>query len=159
MCLEQLVSTLGFPHGQPSFDYRQFPCIDDVFEEIDGHPEYLITFQIPLPCNQEVVQYYLEDRPFQRKDLDSSIIAPLYNEFIQQFIDSLFVIATDASKSPFITAIAGCTATSQFSYRIHTVNSIFIAEVLAIGTVLDELCLLKRTSILLTDSLSVLKAL
>lgn len=112
------------------------PGVEEVFEEIDGHPEYLITFQLPLPINTEAIQYHLEDLPFQRKDLDSCIIAPLYNELIQQFINSWFIIATAASKSPFITSIAGCKATSQFSYRVHTVNYVHRRRFS-----LDELCL------------------
>lgn len=55
------------------------PCIDDVFEEIDGHPECLVTFQIPLPCSHDKIQYSLDDLPFQRKDLDSNITASFYN--------------------------------------------------------------------------------
>lgn len=109
------------------------PSVEDVFEEIGGYPEYLIAFQLSLPRNTEAIQYHLEDILFQRKDLDICSIATLYSEFIQQFINSWFIVATDASKSPFIiTFIEGCKATSQFSYRVHTVNSIFTAEALAL---------------------------
>lgn len=55
------------------------PCIDDAFEDIGVHPEYLTFVQIPLSCNQEAVQYSLEGLTFQRKDLDSNITVLLYN--------------------------------------------------------------------------------
>lgn len=128
--------------------------VDNVFEEINGHPDNLFTFQTPLQCSQDNLLFSLNDLPFRHKDLDRT---PLFNDFIQQFLDSWYIVATDASKYLNITSIAGCTVTTQSRYRIHPVNSIFTAEA-AIGTAIDDLDPWNRPIILITDSLSVLKA-
>lgn len=109
-------------------------------------------FSYPSRTLQELVQYLIADLPFQRKDSDVCIIVSLYNDLIQRFTDSWNIIATGASKSSSMVAIAECTATTQFSYRIHPVNSIFTAEALAIGTDLDELTSLIHRILLLTTA-------
>lgn len=89
------------------------PCIADVLVEIDGHPEHLITFQLPLLCNREVVRYHIAYLPFQRKYPIDIFIAQIYNDFIQRFTDSWNIIATDALKSSSMVAISGCTVTTK----------------------------------------------
>lgn len=74
-------------------------CIEDVLEEIDDQPKDLISFHIPFPYNQDEIQYSLEDLPFQQKYLNSNIIAPLYNEFLQKFSDSWSIVATGVAIS------------------------------------------------------------
>ncbi|GBL92956.1 hypothetical protein AVEN_54606-1 [Araneus ventricosus] len=56
---------------------------------------------------------------------------PLEETISGEFQD-YFIIATDASKSQFYTSIAGISNLRSFSFRIHTINSIFTAEALAI---------------------------
>lgn len=135
------------------------PGIDEVFEEIDGILEYIITFHIPFLNNTEAIQCHLDDPQFQQRDLDSSIIVPLYNEFLQYFINPWIIIAKDASKTHAIMSIVKCTASSKFSWRVHPINSIFTIEILAICTTLNELCIWNQPIVFLTDSLSVLKML
>lgn len=72
------------------------PGIDEIFEEIDGILEYIITFQICLLSNAEAIQCHLDHLQFQQKNLDSSIIVPFYNEFLQYFNNPWIIIATDA---------------------------------------------------------------
>ena len=49
------------------------------------------------------------------------------------------VIATDASKNLDKTTIAGCASSGCFGYIVNQINSVFTAEVLAIGIAIDEL--------------------
>lgn len=64
-------------------------------------------------------------------DLDTRIIIPLFDDFIHTFTDIWEIIATDASKSPSLTTVAGCLSAWQFGYRFLHINSIFTEYVLA----------------------------
>lgn len=131
----------------------------NLFEETACCPAQLLRFYPPETFPEGTVRFYLESLPFQDTALSEVIISSLYAEFISRFISSHEVFASDASKSTSITAIAGCSSEARFAYRTHTFHSVFTAEALAVGTTLDELAWASRAFIILTDSLSVLKAL
>lgn len=93
---------------------------------------------------------------FQRNSMDSRIIIPLFSEFIQTISKTWEIIATDAWKSYYLTTIAGFSSAGQCGYKIHQVNSIFTAEVLAIAAAFDELIYFSHPVIILKNILSVL---
>ncbi|GBL88786.1 hypothetical protein AVEN_158915-1 [Araneus ventricosus] len=96
---------------------------------------------------------------FQNKELPPSIISSDSIECIQSFFPNHFIIATDGSKSHCYTSIAGFSYLQQFCYRIHPLNSVFTAEVLAICQALDELVVPEKDILILSDSFSALSSL
>ncbi|GBO44246.1 hypothetical protein AVEN_34140-1 [Araneus ventricosus] len=87
------------------------------------------------------------------------VISSDFIECIQRFFPNHFIIATDGSKSHCHTSIAGFSCLQQFCYRIHPLNSVFTAEVLAICQALDELVIPETDILILSDSLSGLSSL
>ena len=104
-------------------------------------------------------QQQLSNLPFHNTALCNNLITAYFQEFTYTFLDNYEILATDASKSLNFTAIAGCSSIAHFRYRINHLNSVFTAEALAIGTAIDELAWSGHPFLLLSDSLSVLKAL
>ncbi|GFS85274.1 putative RNA-directed DNA polymerase from transposon X-element [Trichonephila clavipes] len=76
---------------------------------------------------------------------------------VNRNFQDFYIIATDASKNEQITSIAGITANSHFAYRINHNNSIFTAEALAICQALDDLSIINKNLLILSDSLSALQ--
>ncbi|GFW59131.1 uncharacterized protein TNCV_2780621 [Trichonephila clavipes] len=93
------------------------------------------------------------------KSLPVQIIRGLFDETVNRNFQDFYIIATDASKNEQITSIAGITANSYFAYRINHNNSIFTAEALAICQALDDLSIMNKNLLILSDSLFVFSAL
>ncbi|GIY04509.1 RNase H domain-containing protein [Caerostris extrusa] len=62
-------------------------------------------------------------------------------------------------KSHVSTSIAGISCNQSFSYRINPINSVFTAEVLAICVAIDELAIVDKDILILSDSFSALNSL
>ncbi|GFU89935.1 RNase H domain-containing protein, partial [Trichonephila clavipes] len=91
------------------------------------------------------------------KSLPVQIIRGLFDETVNRNFQDFYIIAADASKNEQITSIAGITANSHFAYRINHNNSIFTAEALAICQALDDLSIINKNLLILSDSLSALQ--
>ncbi|GIY58929.1 RNA-directed DNA polymerase from mobile element jockey [Caerostris extrusa] len=61
-------------------------------------------------------------------------------------------------KSHVSTSIAGISCNQSFSYRINPINSVFTAEVLAICVAIDELAIVDKDILILSDSFSALNS-
>ncbi|GFS86619.1 putative RNA-directed DNA polymerase from transposon BS [Trichonephila clavipes] len=91
------------------------------------------------------------------KSLPVQIIRSLFDETVNRNFQDFYIIATDASKNEQITSIAGITANSYFAYRINHNNSIFTVEALAICQALDDLSIINKNLLILSDNLSALQ--
>ncbi|GBN22504.1 RNA-directed DNA polymerase from mobile element jockey [Araneus ventricosus] len=129
--------------------FRNLSCILD----------HIISLPIFPHSNPNICEIFLKDFYFPNKELPSSLISSDFNECIQIFFPNHFIIATDGSKSHCHTSIAGFSCLQQFCYRIHPLNSVFTAEVLAICQALDELVIPETDILILSDSLSALSSL
>ncbi|GBN05477.1 hypothetical protein AVEN_240468-1 [Araneus ventricosus] len=129
------------------------------FRTLNCIPDHVISLPIFPHSNPNVCEIFLKDFYFQNKELPSSIISSDFIECIQRFFPNHFIIATDGSKSHCHTSIAGFSCLQQFCYRIHPLNSLLTAEVLAICQALDELILPETDILILSDSFSALSSL
>ncbi|GBM42899.1 hypothetical protein AVEN_240831-1 [Araneus ventricosus] len=129
------------------------------FHNLNCIPDHVITLPVLPHSNPNLCEIFLKDFRFQSKELPVSIIATSFTECIQSFFPNHFIIATDGSKSHCYTSIAGLSNIQQFSYRIHPLNSVFTAEVLAICQALDELAVPEKDILILSDSYSALSSL
>ncbi|GBN85177.1 hypothetical protein AVEN_187297-1 [Araneus ventricosus] len=129
------------------------------FRNLNCIPDHIISLPIFPHSNPNVWEIFLKDFYFQNKELPSSIISSDFIECIQRFFPNHFIIATDGSKSHCHTSIAGFSCLQQFCYRIHHLNSVFTAEVLAICQALDELVIPEKDILILSDSFSALSSL
>ncbi|GBL91052.1 hypothetical protein AVEN_184434-1 [Araneus ventricosus] len=119
-------------------------------------PDHIISLPIFPHSNPTVCEIFLKDFYFQNKELPSSIISSDSIECIQSFFPNHLIIATDGSKSHCYTSIAGFSCLQKFCYRIHPLNSVFTAEVLAICQALDELVVPEKDILILSASYSAL---
>ncbi|GBM16550.1 Laminin subunit alpha-1 [Araneus ventricosus] len=126
------------------------------FRNLSCIPDHIISLPIFPHSSSNVCEIFLKDIYFQNKELPSSIISSDFIECIQRFFPNHFIISTDASKSHCYTSIAGFSCLQQFCYRIHPLNSVFTAEVLAICQALDELVVPEKDILILSDSFSAL---
>ncbi|GBM08720.1 hypothetical protein AVEN_52792-1 [Araneus ventricosus] len=122
-------------------------------------PDHIISHPIFPHSSPNVCEIFLKDFYFQNKELPSSIISSDFLEYLQRFFPNHFIIATDGSKSHCYTSIAGFSCLQQFCYRIHPLNSVFTAEILAICQALDELVVPEKDILILSDSFSALSSL
>ncbi|GBM04777.1 hypothetical protein AVEN_20216-1 [Araneus ventricosus] len=129
------------------------------FRNLNCIPDHIISLPIFPHSSPNVCEIFLKDFYFQNKELPSSIISSDFIECIQRFFPNHFIIATDGSKSHCYTSIAGFSCLQQFCYRIHPLNSVFAAEVLAICQALDELVVPEKDILILSDSFSALSSL
>ncbi|GBN84646.1 hypothetical protein AVEN_30348-1 [Araneus ventricosus] len=129
------------------------------FSNLNCIPDHIISLPIFPHSSPNVCEIFLEDFYFQNKEPPSSIISSDFIECIQTFFPNHFIIATDGSKSHCYTSIAGFSCLQQFCYRIHPLNSVFTAEVLAICQALDELVVPEKDILILSDSFLALSSL
>ncbi|GBL96489.1 hypothetical protein AVEN_229936-1 [Araneus ventricosus] len=129
------------------------------FHNLNCIPDHVITLPVLPHSNPNLCEIFLKDFRFQSKEIPVSIIATSFTECIQNFSPNHFIITTDGSKSHCYTSIAGLSNIQQFSYRIHPLNSVFTAEVLAICQALDELAVPEKDILILSDSYSALSSL
>ncbi|GBN70634.1 hypothetical protein AVEN_91907-1, partial [Araneus ventricosus] len=129
------------------------------FHNLNCIPDHVITLPVLPHSNPNLCEIFLQDFRFQSKEIPVSIITTSFTECIQSFFPNHFIIATDGSKSHCYTSIAGLSNIQQFSYRIHPLNSVFTAEVLAIYQALDELTVPEKDILILSDSYSALSSL
>ncbi|GBO28027.1 hypothetical protein AVEN_150172-1 [Araneus ventricosus] len=120
---------------------------------------HIIKFPITWDCLNIKCKSHLHSFLFQDKSLPKTTIESLFEDTIRTHFSNFSLIATDASKSQQITSIAGTSSTNSFAYRLQHLNYIFSAEALALCQALDELPKDEDNLLLLTDSLSVLRAL
>ncbi|GBM59602.1 hypothetical protein AVEN_36512-1 [Araneus ventricosus] len=129
------------------------------FRNLSCIPDHIISLPIFPHSNPNICEIFLKDFYFQNKELPSSVISSDFIECIQIFSPNHFIIATHGSKSHCHTSIAGFSCLQQFCYRIHPLNSVFTAEVLAICQALDEFVIPETDILILSDSLSALSSL
>ncbi|GBN51028.1 RNA-directed DNA polymerase from mobile element jockey [Araneus ventricosus] len=129
------------------------------FRNLNCIPDHIISLPIFPHSNPNACEIFLKDFYFQNKELPSSIISSDFIDCIQRLFPNHFIIATDGSKSHCRTSIAGFSCLQQFCYRIHPLNSVFTAEVLAICQALDELVIPEKDILILSDSFSALSSL
>ncbi|GBN98982.1 hypothetical protein AVEN_48471-1, partial [Araneus ventricosus] len=129
------------------------------FRNLNCIPDHIISLPVFPYSNPNACEIFLNDFYFQNKDLPSSIISSDFLDCIQRLFPNHFIIATDGSKSHCHTSIAGFSYLQQFCYRIHPLNSVFTAEVLAICLALDELVIPEKDILILSDSFSALSSL
>ncbi|GBM78737.1 hypothetical protein AVEN_244409-1 [Araneus ventricosus] len=129
------------------------------FHNLNCIPDHVITLPVLPHSNPNLCEIFLKDFQFQSKETPVSIIVTSFTECIQNLFPNHYIIATDGSKSHCYTSIAGLSKIQQFSYRIHSLNSVFTAEVLAICQALDELAVPEKDILILSDSYSALSSL
>ena len=113
--------------------------VSDFFDSAGCKPEHIICFHLPSLFPAKVVEFHLFNVQFHNTALCNNIITAYFQEFTTTFPDNCEILGADASKSVNFTAIASCSLTAHFSYRINDLNSVFTAEALAIKTAIDEL--------------------
>ncbi|GBM53757.1 putative RNA-directed DNA polymerase from transposon BS, partial [Araneus ventricosus] len=121
---------------------------------------FLIPPHPPLQ-KQEKIRFYLDTHPFQTKIYSNSIVQTLFNEYKNLYWKYKIIIATDASKSNVNCSIASKNFTTGVTKAgsVSKYNSIFTSEALAILIAINNLINDNQHYVLLSDSLSVLKAL
>ncbi|GBN64540.1 RNA-directed DNA polymerase from mobile element jockey [Araneus ventricosus] len=129
------------------------------FQNLNCIPDHVITLPVLPHSNPNLCEIFLKEFLFQSKETPVSIIVTSFTECIQNLFPNHYIIATDGSKSHCYTSIAGLSKIQQFSYRIHSLNSVFTAEVLAICQALDELAVPEKDILILSDSYSALSSL
>ncbi|GIY52579.1 RNA-directed DNA polymerase from mobile element jockey [Caerostris darwini] len=120
-------------------------------------PEHLLTLPIVLRHDPSLCEIFLQKFRFQNKENPVSLIVDDFSDFINRFFSDHYIIATDASKSHNSTSIAGISCNQSFSYRINPINSVFTAEVSAICVAIEELAIVDKDILILSDSFSALK--
>ncbi|GBM60836.1 hypothetical protein AVEN_178994-1 [Araneus ventricosus] len=133
--------------------------IANLFADLDTSTDHIITFPDTLFSRNNFCEIHLSDFSFQNKAHPVFLIKDLFEEAVSKKFYDYHIIATHASKSHSFTSIVGISNLQSFVYRIHPINSIFMAEALAICQALDELSVTDKNLLLLTDSYSVLQAL
>ncbi|GIY57070.1 RNase H domain-containing protein [Caerostris extrusa] len=122
-------------------------------------PEHLLTLPIVPRHDPSLCEIFLQKFRFQNKENPVSLIVNDFSDCINRFFSDHYIIATDASKSHVSTSIAGISCNQSFSYRINPINSVFTAEVLAICVAIDELAIVDKDILILSDSFSALNSL
>ncbi|GIX78511.1 hypothetical protein CEXT_182251 [Caerostris extrusa] len=122
-------------------------------------PEHLLTLPIVPRHDPPLCEIFLQKFRFQNKENPVSLIVNDFSDCINRFFSDHYIIATDASKSHVSTSIAGISCNQSFSYRINPINSVFTAEVLAICVAIDELAIVDKDILILSDSFSALNSL
>ncbi|GBN91666.1 hypothetical protein AVEN_48376-1 [Araneus ventricosus] len=138
---------------------RDEVMLANLFTELDTSTDHIIAFPDTLTSRSNFCEIFLSDFSFQNKAHPAFLIKDLFEEVVHKEFQDYHIIATDASKSHSFTSIAGISNLQSFVYRIHSINSIFTAEALAICQALDGLSVTDKNLLLLTDSYSVLQAL
>ncbi|GBM57851.1 RNA-directed DNA polymerase from mobile element jockey [Araneus ventricosus] len=129
------------------------------FQNLNCIPDHVINLPVLPHSNPNLCEIFLKEFQFQSKETPVSIIVTSFTECIQNLFPNHYIIATDGSKSHCYTSIAGLSKIQQFSYRIHSLNSVFTAEALAICQALDELAVPEKDILILSDSYSALSSL
>ncbi|GBL88838.1 hypothetical protein AVEN_158951-1 [Araneus ventricosus] len=131
----------------------------DQFNDINFKTNDLIpTYQ---PFNQnEKVEFPIDCLPLQSKEFPTNIIKTFFIDHKNKFWQNKIVIATDASKSlqKCTIAIANIKTGESSSGFISYHNCIFTGEVMALIHAISHFVNEARQSVLLTDSISFLKA-
>ncbi|GIY91828.1 RNase H domain-containing protein [Caerostris extrusa] len=122
-------------------------------------PEHLLTLPVVPRHDPSLCEIFLQKFRFQNKENPVSLIVNDFSDCINRFFSDHYIIATDASKSHVSTSIAGISCNQSFSYRINPINSVFTAEVLAICVAIDELAIVDKDILILSDSFSALNSL
>ncbi|GBM50420.1 hypothetical protein AVEN_39406-1 [Araneus ventricosus] len=129
------------------------------FQNLNCIPDHVINLPVLPHSNPNLCEIFLKEFQFQSKETPVSIIVTSFTECIQNLFPNHYIIATDGSKSHCYTSIAGLSKIQQFSYRIHSLNSVFTAEALAICQALDELAVPEKDILILSDSYTALSSL
>ncbi|GIY77099.1 RNase H domain-containing protein [Caerostris extrusa] len=122
-------------------------------------PEHLLTLPIVPRHDPPLCEIFLQKFRFQNRENPVSLIVNDFSDCINRFFSDHYIIATDASKSHVSTSIAGISCNQSFSYRINPINSVFTAEVLAICVAIDELAIVDKDILILSDSFLALNSL
>ncbi|GBN01372.1 hypothetical protein AVEN_117287-1 [Araneus ventricosus] len=154
----------------PLFRQSSNPCIQfnkkdqeafgGLLADLNITSDQIITLPNILDVlHNDICEIHLTSFGFQDKAQPTFMIKALFEETISEEFQDYFIIATDASKSHTYTSIAGTSNLRSFSFRIHTIISIFTAEALTICQAIDDLSVPDSDLLILTDSFSVLQAL
>lgn len=97
-----------------------FSYVSEILDDLGygPDPDLLIGFQMPFTNDSDAVRFFFPGLPFQRTDLDASMISPLFAHYFKSFDDFCNILATDASKTEVLTSIAGCSFTNHFGNRV-----------------------------------------
>ncbi|GBL77218.1 hypothetical protein AVEN_12826-1 [Araneus ventricosus] len=131
--------------------------IANLFADLDTSTDHIIAFPDTLIPRNNFCEIHLSDFSFQNKAHPVFLIKDLFEEVVYKEFHDYHIIATDASKSHSLTSIADISNLQSFVYTIHSINSIFTTEALAICQALDELSVTDKNLLLLTDSYSSFK--
>ncbi|GBN29806.1 hypothetical protein AVEN_168853-1 [Araneus ventricosus] len=151
-CLQPLTRRLRLKNPVP-FSIQ----LSEQINKLNIDIKFVISSYPPLQ-KQEKIRFSLDALPFQAKTFPNSVV---FNEYKNLYSKYKFIIATDASKYNEKCSIASKKFTSGVTKAgsVSNYNSIFTSEVLAILIAINNLINDNQQYVLLSNSLSVLKAL
>ncbi|GBM16438.1 putative RNA-directed DNA polymerase from transposon X-element [Araneus ventricosus] len=141
----------------PVFFTRVYDILLDLnllYLQVTPHPKNNFP-----PWRIPVVQSLNPFQSFTKSDTADIIYHRIFNEHRQKYNDFI-PIYTDGSKSADHVSFAVIFPEATFSFKLHTICSVFTAEITAVLFALEEICDRPQNKYLIyTDSLSVLKSL
>ncbi|GBM97133.1 putative RNA-directed DNA polymerase from transposon BS [Araneus ventricosus] len=141
----------------PVFFTRVYDILLDLnllYLQVTPHPKNNFP-----PWRILVVQSLNPFQSFTKSDTADIIYHRIFNEHRQKYNDFI-PIYTDGSKSADHVSFAVIFPDATFSFKLHTICSVFTAEITAVLYALEDICDRPQNKyIIYTDSLSVLKSL